>query len=105
MFGITSALSVEGPTEKDKVMTEDLQSKLACQIRSTNYSRNNRALRCFRHARRSLTPYPSADEAERARQRLRPQGRQRMPSPRTFARRAGRKDLHFRIVQTRRAHQ
>ena len=29
MFGITSALSVEGPTEKDKVMTEDLQSILA----------------------------------------------------------------------------
>jgi len=28
MFGITSALSVEGPTEKDKVMTEDLQKTI-----------------------------------------------------------------------------
>lgn len=34
MFGITSALSVEGPTEKDKVMTEDLQSIFAFSIRS-----------------------------------------------------------------------
>ena len=32
MFGITSALSVEGPTEKDKVMTEDLQSKSTFSI-------------------------------------------------------------------------